>query len=69
MELGDYAEARRRLETALRKDPENVKIISNLGVLASKTGDTGLAAGFFRTVLELDPEDPVARVYLDASPD
>jgi tetratricopeptide (TPR) repeat protein len=64
MELGDYQAARKELETALREDPENIKIISNLGVLALKSGDDDEAAGFFRTVLELSPEDPLAREYL-----
>ncbi|MDR2629796.1 MAG: tetratricopeptide repeat protein [Spirochaetaceae bacterium] len=65
MELGDYRAARRELEAALRTDPENSKIISNLGVLALKSGDNGEAAGFFRTVLELTPGDPLAKEYLD----
>ena len=66
MELGDYPGARRQLETALRQDVENIKIISNLGVLALNTGNKQEAAGFFRTVLELEPEDPLARQYLSA---
>jgi Flp pilus assembly protein TadD len=66
MELGDYPGARRQLENALRRDVDNIKIISNLGVLALKTGDKQEAAGFFRTVLELEPEDPLARRYLSA---
>jgi tetratricopeptide (TPR) repeat protein len=66
MELGDYPGARRQLENALRRDVENIKIISNLGVLALKTGNKQEAAGFFRTVLELEPEDPLARQYLSA---
>ncbi|MDR2258239.1 MAG: tetratricopeptide repeat protein [Treponema sp.] len=64
MELNDYPGARRELEAALRYDPGNVKVISNLGVLALKTGDDDEAAGFFRTVLELAPHDPVAGEYL-----
>jgi tetratricopeptide (TPR) repeat protein len=64
METGDYRAARKELEAALREEPENVKIVSNLGVLAMKQGDDDEAAGFFRTVLELEPEDPVAREYL-----
>jgi tetratricopeptide (TPR) repeat protein len=63
MELEDYPAARRHLETALQADPENIRIISNLGVLAAKSGDDDQAAGFFRTVLELEPGDPVARRY------
>ena len=66
MEAGDQKGARRELEAALCDDPENIKIISNLGVLALKTGNSDEAAAFFRTVLELDPEDPVARSYLHA---
>jgi tetratricopeptide (TPR) repeat protein len=68
MELGDFPGARRELETALREDPENVKIISNLGVLAGRAGDTQKAAAFFRIVLELAPDDPVARAYLESDP-
>jgi len=65
METGDIAGANKELETALYNDPENVKIISNLGVLALKTGDREKAAAFFRTAHELDPNDPVAKQYLD----
>ena len=61
MELGELEIARRELESALRDDPESTKIISNLGVLAMKSGNTAEAAAFFRTVLELDPDDPIAK--------
>jgi len=64
METGDAAGAKRELEIALNNDPENVKIISNLGVLALKTGDREKAAAFFRTALELAPNDPVAKKFL-----
>jgi tetratricopeptide (TPR) repeat protein len=67
MELGDLSGAGKELEAALREDPENVKIISNLGVLAGKAGDRQKAAAFFRTVLELAPEDPLARAYLEGA--
>ncbi|MDR2739494.1 MAG: tetratricopeptide repeat protein [Treponema sp.] len=63
MEQGKLTDARKQLEAALREEPENVKIISNLGVLALRNGDDDEAAAFFRTVLELEPEDPVAREY------
>ena len=66
MESGDLAGARRQLEAALREDCENVKIVSNLGVLALKSGDGDRAAAFFRTALELDPEDPVVLGFLSA---
>jgi len=64
MELGDYKGARKELELALQEDPVNIKIISNLGVLAMKAGKKDEAAGFFRTVLELDPADPLAAHFL-----
>ncbi|MDR1238685.1 MAG: tetratricopeptide repeat protein [Treponema sp.] len=64
MEQGDLPGARKELEAALRADPESVKIISNLGILALKNGDRAGAAGFFRTVLELAPDDPVAKKYV-----
>jgi Flp pilus assembly protein TadD len=52
MELGDLQAARRELETALHNDPENVKIISNMGVLALKSGNNDEAAAFFRTIAQ-----------------
>ena len=60
MELGELNQARRLLERALRLDGENTKIISNLGVLALRAGKSEEAIGFFETVLEYDPDDPVA---------
>jgi len=64
METGDAAGAKRELESALYNDPENVKIISNLGALALKTGGKEKAAAFFRTALVIDPNDPVAKNFL-----
>lgn len=64
MEMDDLKNAKTELETALRNDPENTKIISNLGVLALKNGEKEKAAGFFRTVLEIDKDDPVAKKLL-----
>ena len=65
MELGDLKGAKKELERALRKEPENIKIISNLGVVAMKAGNKDEAAAFFRTVLSMDPEDPLAKHYLN----
>jgi tetratricopeptide (TPR) repeat protein len=67
MEQGKLTEARKQLETALMEEPENVKIISNLGVVALRSGDDDEAAGFFRTVLDLEPEDPIALEYFGGS--
>jgi len=60
MELGELTQARRLLEKALRLDSESTKIISNLGVLALRAGKPDEAVSFFETVLEYDPDDPVA---------
>jgi tetratricopeptide (TPR) repeat protein len=65
MERGDIEGAQKELEAALKDDPENVKIISNLGVLAAKSGDAERAVAFFRTVLEIDGTDPLALQYLN----
>lgn len=64
MELGLLPEARKELERALAIDADNVKIISNLGVLAMKGGKREEAAAFFRTALEIEPKDPVSVRYL-----
>jgi len=63
IELGDFISAKKQLEIALNTEPENIKIISNLAVLSLKLGDRDRAEGFFRTVLELSPEDALARRY------
>jgi Flp pilus assembly protein TadD len=65
MESGDIKGAESELEAALKEEPENIKIISNLGVLAAKKGEKDRAASFFRTALEIDNNDPVARQYLN----
>jgi tetratricopeptide (TPR) repeat protein len=66
METGDLRKARREAEHALVLNPGNIKIISNLGVIALREGNRDEAAGFFRTVLDLDPNDPVARQYFES---
>ncbi|MDR1220500.1 MAG: tetratricopeptide repeat protein [Treponema sp.] len=65
MEKGDLKGARKELEAALHTEPENVKVISNLGVLALKMGDETQASGFFRAALEIDPNDAIAKAALD----
>lgn len=65
MELEDFDGARRELEAALREESENIKIISNLAILALKQGDDAEAAAFFRTVLEIESEDPIALSYFN----
>jgi tetratricopeptide (TPR) repeat protein len=74
MELGDFRAAKKELEQALRETSNDkimapgdiIKIISNLGVLSMKTGDGDKAASYFRTVLSLDPEDAIAKRFLES---
>lgn len=66
MELGELEAAERTLRSALALEPENTKIVSNLGVVALRRGLLDDARGFFRTVLELDPDDRFARGYLSS---
>jgi tetratricopeptide (TPR) repeat protein len=65
LELGEYNECRKKLVQALKLDGDNIKIISNFGILALKEENVEEAAGFFRTVLEIEPEDPIAQKYLE----
>ncbi len=65
LELGEYSECRKKLGTALRLDGENIKIISNFGILSLKENNQEEALGFFRTVLEIEPDDPIALKYIE----
>lgn len=64
MELLNLKESRKYLDKALILDPENMKVVSNMGVLAVKSGNLEEAESFFRTALEIEPEDPVATQYI-----
>lgn len=64
LETGNLKAAKELLEKALTEDCENTKIISNLGYLALKEGNPSLAASYFQTVLEIDPDDKIAAVEL-----
>ena len=64
MELLNMNESRNYLEKALILNPEDMKIVSNMGILAVKTGKLDEAETYFRTALELEPEDPVALQYM-----
>ena len=68
LELGRLDDSRRHLEQALRLETDNVKILSNLGVVARRQGRLIDAAGFFRIVLDLDPSDRLARQQLAELP-
>jgi tetratricopeptide (TPR) repeat protein len=65
MELGELEESYERLTAAAKLEPDNIKVLSNLGIVAQKLSRPEEAKGFFRTVLELSPRDPVARQFLE----
>ena len=64
LELRCYDDAEVNLRAALQLDPENTKIISNMGILAMKQGRLDDARRYFTTIRELDPNDPLAPRYL-----
>jgi Flp pilus assembly protein TadD len=64
MELGELDQSRDWLVEALSEEPENTKIIANLGMVSLRKGKKEEAAGFFRTVLEIDPKDQIAKEML-----
>jgi cytochrome c-type biogenesis protein CcmH/NrfG len=63
METGDFDAARGELEAALSRDAANVKVISNMAVLALKTGSETEARSLFRRVLDIEPDDPLAKRF------
>ncbi len=64
MELLNLADSRKYLDKALIMDPENMKIVSNMGILAVKSGKLEEAESYFKTAIEIEPNDPVAKQYL-----
>jgi tetratricopeptide (TPR) repeat protein len=66
MELGELDESGKRLREGLVLEPENTKVISNLGIVSLKKGNRQEALGFFRTVLEIEPQDRIAARYMES---
>lgn len=60
MEQEKTKEAKKSLQKALSINPENVKIISNLGYLSLKEGNIDDARKYFTIVLEYSPNDKIA---------
>ena len=56
----NYAEAEKCLKSAFALEPENTKVISNLGYLALAKGNKQEARNYFTAVLEFDPKDVIA---------
>ncbi len=64
IELEEFTEARKLLVKALGIEPENTKVMSNLGFLAKRMGNISEAQRYFLTVLEFEPNDVIARQAL-----
>lgn len=60
MELGKLDQSETLLTEALKAEPENTKVMSNLGLVALKRDNPSEAAAYFRAVLEINPEDQLA---------
>lgn len=65
MELGQYTQSQIALTKALKISPEDVKIISNMGIIEIKKGNNLEAKRYFETVLVYEPEDSIAKHYLN----
>ncbi|WP_241766549.1 tetratricopeptide repeat protein [Borrelia coriaceae] len=64
MELLEFDDSLKFLHNALNIEPDNIKIISNLGILYLKMGYKKEAEEYFKIVLEYDSSDPIALKYL-----
>ena len=65
METGEVEGAYSTLKEALSMDCENTKIISNLGYLSLRMGNEDEARKYFEVVLEIDPDDKIAKAELE----
>lgn len=64
MQDKEFLEAEKCLKLAFSLEPENTKIISNLGYLSLAQGKIQEARNYFTTVLEYDPNDKIAATEL-----
>jgi tetratricopeptide (TPR) repeat protein len=60
-ELNQYSRSRATLLLAAEREPHNYVTFALLGDLATRHGDSAVAAGEYRRALELNPRDPIVR--------
>ena len=65
-DCGRLEEARQTFETALNLDPENLIALRHLGDIARQHGETDVAIGWYRRLLEVDPQNDEVVAQLDA---
>ncbi len=63
--LQDFDAASAALEEALRRDPENIKILSNMAMVQLANGNQEEAVRWLQTALTMDPTDSICRRLLD----
>jgi tetratricopeptide (TPR) repeat protein len=68
MELGLFAESESYLNKALKLNPEDAKIMSNIGVLMLRQSKAEAAKLWFLTALEYNPDDVIAKTALENLP-
>lgn len=64
LNLKEFEKAKNWLFSAFEFDTENIKIISNLGMVYYTEGDNETAKGFFNTVLTINETDELARYMI-----
>ncbi|MCK5736223.1 MAG: tetratricopeptide repeat protein [Spirochaetaceae bacterium] len=63
--LKDFDASSAALEEALKHDPENIKIISNMAIVHLEKGNREEAVTWLQTALTMEPSDPVCLQLLD----
>ena len=65
-DCGRLEEARQAFETALNLDPENLIALRHLGDIARQHGENDVAKGWYRRLLEVDPQNDEVVAQLEA---
>jgi tetratricopeptide (TPR) repeat protein len=65
-DCGRLEEARQTFETALNLDPENLIALRHLGDIARQHGENEVAKGWYRRLLEVDPQNDEVVALLEA---
>jgi cytochrome c-type biogenesis protein CcmH/NrfG len=65
-DCGRLEEARQTFETALNLDPENLIALRHLGDIARQHGANDVARGWYRRLLEVDPQNDEVAAQLEA---